>query len=165
MIQKAVKMDGSPKNWVDLGSGSGIFTRALASLLSNQSVVLAVDKEQQRIDSPPVGARIHFLRLDFVQELLPFDKVDGILMANALHYVDDKQSFIEKLKRHLKDDGQFVIIEYDTESRNKWVPYPISFQRLKATFADHGFHKVEKVGERSSIYRANKMYACVVSYR
>ena len=66
---------------------------------------------------------------------LPFFAVDGILMANALHYVRDKAAFIEKLKKYLKTSGELIIVEYDTVRQNRWIPYPITFEKLTETFS------------------------------
>jgi ubiquinone/menaquinone biosynthesis C-methylase UbiE len=151
------------ESWADLGCGSGTFTKALAALLQEGSKIYAVDKESQHfsIQKAPTAA-IEFLKLDFMSDTLPFADLDGILMANALHYVKDKPAFIEKLKKHIKGDGQMVIVEYDTEQRNPWVPYPVSYENLMKIFSSCGFNRIEKLGERKSIYRAAKIYACSI---
>lgn len=162
-IEPGFKNEFPNHRWADLGCGSGTFTKALASLLGNSSKIYAVDKESQRIKSDEASmATIEFVKLDFIRDTLPFSDVDGILMANALHYVKDKPAFIEKLRNLLTADGQLVIVEYDTEIRNPWIPYPISFDNLTKTFPSYGFRRIQKIGERSSIYRADKMYACLI---
>jgi ubiquinone/menaquinone biosynthesis C-methylase UbiE len=149
--------------WTDLGCGSGVFTKALATIMGSASTIYAVDKEVQRIKATEgSAATIKFIKCDFIHETLPFSDLDGILMANALHYVNDKSSFIEKLKMHMKPKGRFIIVEYDTEKANTWVPYPINFDQLKDTFSRHGFDKIKKIGERKSIYRSDKMFACAI---
>lgn len=150
------------ERWADLGCGNGLFTKALASLLGSSNTIYAVDKDTQRIRNADDVADIEFIKLDFIANALPFSDLDGILMANALHYVEDKNSFIRTLDSHMKPNGRFVIVEYDTLSANQWVPYPINFQQLVKTFATHGFAKVWKIGERNSIYRSDKIYACTV---
>ena len=150
--------------WADLGCGSGIFTNALASLLGVGGKIYAVDKEVQDLRIEAEG-KIKFIKLDFINDPLPFSNVDGILMANAFHYVKDKPAFIEKIKKHLKASGQMIIVEYDTVRQNRWVPYPISFENLIQTFSTAGFTYVKKVGERTSVYRSEKMYAACIKYR
>lgn len=163
LIKLGITRNTSNEVWADLGCGSGVFTKALASLLGSASTIYAIDKEVQQIKTPAESsAAIKFIRSDFIHETLPFFDLDGILMANSLHYVKDKSSFIEKLKPHMKSDGRFVIVEYDTERANAWVPYPLTFDRLAEIFPAHGFDKVRKIGERKSIYRSDKMIACVV---
>jgi ubiquinone/menaquinone biosynthesis C-methylase UbiE len=98
--------------------------------------------------------------LIFSRNHFPCQELDGILLANALHYVKDKVSFLEKIQRHMKAGARMVIVEYDTEKANAWVPYPITFDQLKMTLALPCFGDVEKIGERNSIYRTDKIYAC-----
>jgi ubiquinone/menaquinone biosynthesis C-methylase UbiE len=152
--------------WADLGCGSGIFTNALASCLGDGGKIYAVDKENQALEID-FGSkmRIEFIKLDFVNDALPFFSVDGILMANALHYVKDKAAFIEKVKKHLKPSGELIIVEYDTVRQNRWIPYPISFEKLTQTFTRAGFTHIQKIGERNSVYRSEKMYAAAIKYR
>jgi ubiquinone/menaquinone biosynthesis C-methylase UbiE len=82
-------------------------------------------------------------------------------MANALHYVKDKPVFLEKVKRYLKHEGKMVIVEYDTDQSNQWIPYPLAFKAFRQTFAKQGFKHMHKVGERPSLYRSEKMYAAI----
>lgn len=149
--------------WADLGCGSGTFTKALASLLGDGSKIYAVDKVSQSITSSETNAvDIEFFKIDFIHEELPFSNLDGVLMANSLHYVNDKLQFIENVKKHLKAEGQMIIVEYDTEKRNPWIPYPVSFEVLRKILSGGGFTHIKKIGERNSIYRVEKMYACSV---
>jgi ubiquinone/menaquinone biosynthesis C-methylase UbiE len=147
--------------WADLGCGSGTFTKALSVLLGDGNRIFAVDNVNQQIESSDGrSAQIEFIKIDFVNDVFPFSLLDGILMANALHYVKDKAAFISKIKKHLKPKGQLVVIEYETEKANPWVPYPISFDNLRNMLLASGFKQVEKIGERESIYRSGGMYAC-----
>jgi ubiquinone/menaquinone biosynthesis C-methylase UbiE len=162
LIRPAFVGNMSRQTWADLGCGSGLFTKALATLLGRDSNIYAVDHEDQLIDSKRDIAAIEFMKLNFIDDALPFAALDGILMANSLHYVKDKISFIRKLVHHLAPDGRFIIVEYDTTRANTWVPYPIAFDQLAAVFTELGFRKIQRIGERRSIYRSGKMYACLV---
>lgn len=150
-------------HWADLGCGSGTFTNALATLLGKGNRVLAFDLESTLIvKNNPAAALIEFHQLDFVQQNLPVAKLDGILMANAFHYVKEKLPFIEKLKAALSRSGRIILVEYDTEKPNQWVPYPISFSRTVELFSSSGFRSVTKIGERTSVYRSGMMYASLI---
>ena len=162
-IRTALPARTSNVVWADLGCGSGLFTKALASSLGNGGKIYAVDKESQQIEFSEAGKQIEFVKLDFILATLPFFDIDGILMANALHYVRNKETFINKIAQHLKPDGTLIIIEYDTDKPNPWVPYPISFKKLHETFTAMGFDHVHKTGERKSIYRSGKMYISSVA--
>ena len=146
----------SPSVWADLGCGDGLFTKALASLLGNKSKIIAVDKAHQAIDSPRNGVSIEFIKADFVTESLPFVSLDGVLMANSLHYVKDKIKLIERIKSLLKGKGQIIIVEYEMDKPNAWVPYPITFTALTSLLAGNGFEGITKIGEHDSIFNARK---------
>jgi SAM-dependent methyltransferase len=66
--------------------------------------------------------------------------LDGIVAANSLHYVDRKQqaATLQRWSTLLKPGGRIVLVEYDSNNPNQWVPYPISFDRLKSLTRDAG---------------------------
>src|SRR5262245_29380664 len=79
-----------PTTWADLGCGDGTFTRALAELLAAGSTIHAMDLDGsalRRIPSMQNRVRIATHRGDFTNQPWPFADLDGILMANSLHYV------------------------------------------------------------------------------
>lgn len=163
LISAAFKIPSLPQNWAELGSGAGVFTYALAELLPEGSQVFAFDKVSQYFDTNRDGVQIGFRKLDFQHDDLGIQALDGILMANSLHYVKDKSRLIEKLDAYLKPDSKkFLIVEYDTDRSNPWVPYPIRYERLKQQFADLGYGEAVKVGEQASKY-GGKIYAAFVS--
>src|SRR5438309_10226217 len=115
LIQTADINKAGPATWADLGCGSGTFTYALAHLLAPYSTIYAVDRSVQRLQpTTSNNVEVVFERADFIREALSFPPLDGIIMANALHYVQDKASLIEQLKTYLSDNGMFIIVEYDT---------------------------------------------------
>ncbi len=163
LIEPALPAKISHSRWADLGCGNGIFTIALSHLLGNGSKIHAIDKQSQRIHSP-TDVEIEFIKADFITDTLPISNMHGVLMANSLHYIKDQMVFVKKIKRHLRFDGQLIVVEYETDIPNQWVPYPLSFSKLKNLFSASGFNFIEKIGEHNSIYNGNKMYACVVKY-
>jgi ubiquinone/menaquinone biosynthesis C-methylase UbiE len=165
LIEAGITQQTHPSTWADFGCGTGIFTNALASLLAPSSKIYAVDKEDHYSETYETAkVDIEFLKLDFISDALPFNNLDGIVMANSFHYVKDKSKFIDTLKKHLKRSGQLIIVEYDTEKQNRWVPYPINFEKLRHTFTVAGFHSIKKIGERNSVYRSEKIYASSMQY-
>jgi ubiquinone/menaquinone biosynthesis C-methylase UbiE len=114
--------------------------------------------EKQRLDIEGVD----FIRADFDKDELQLEELDGILIANALHYVVDKAALITRLERMFSGEPCFIIIEYETDRRNPWVPYPIPFEKLKLLFVLLGYRSVLKINERQSAYRSGNMYCALI---
>jgi ubiquinone/menaquinone biosynthesis C-methylase UbiE len=143
--------DGIPSRggiWADLGSGTGAFTLALAELIGPQGRIYSVEKQRGRLEQQkrafsarikvPNPPDVHYLPADFTQQLeLP--ALDGIVMANALHFFRDKQTVIRHVRSFLKPGGRFILIEYNVERGNLWVPYPLSFPSWEKLAAQCGF--------------------------
>ncbi len=162
-LQPAIPPAPQPVHWCDLGCGAGLFTQALGSLLPSASRIEAVDtKKDFRAQPGTAEVDFRFTRADFVRDNLPFTSFDGILMANALHYVKDKPAFLEKGRRWLHDQGVWVIIEYDTSRANPWVPYPVNFESLTTLFRNAGYPSITKTAERRSLYNSGRMYCAVI---
>lgn len=53
--------------------------------------------------------------------------LDGLVMANSLHFVLDKETLLRRLTGYLKPGGRFLLVEYNTDQGNHWVPFPISY--------------------------------------
>jgi hypothetical protein len=154
---------GEKQNWADLGCGSGLFTKALALVLPESSVVYGVDTYPSLTPNVfPNKTRIEVIKADFIHDALDLPVLNGVLMANSLHYVKDKDSFLSSLLYKLVDYPQFLIVEYDTINANRWVPYPIDFLSLRQLFAGIGFKTIEKINERTSIYNEAKMYSALI---
>ncbi|WP_207510482.1 class I SAM-dependent methyltransferase [Longitalea luteola] len=162
LIQKGIVPHSAPQTWADLGAGKGLFSEALLSILLPGSTIHSVDLHKH--PDLPHHPSIIFHQADFVKDQLPIINLDGILMANSLHYVKEQVACIKQLKARLRSgSGVFILIEYDTDRANQWVPFPISFARAQKIFGDAGFSKIEKIGERKSMYRSDLIYAAVVS--
>lgn len=152
--------------WADLGCGSGMFTYALANVLKPGSSIYAIDKIisnwQPQINTSKI--LIHQQQLDFVSEELELPGLDGILMANSLHYVENKVALVNKLSKKLNDDGIFLLIEYDTAASNPWVPFPVSFNSLQVIFKKAGYSNVEKLHEKSSAFGRSNLYSVCIKH-
>jgi SAM-dependent methyltransferase len=151
-----------PSTWADLGCGDGTFTLALCALLAPGSTVHAVDVDRSALDriSTPRG-RVELITyaFDFTSPSWPFDDLDGVLMANSLHYVRDQSSFIAHCSARLVPSRRFLVVEYDTEMANQWVPFPVSSGSLRRVFA--GF-SVRLLASRPSAFRRARLYSALV---
>ncbi len=139
---------GRAEVWADLGCGDGIFTSALADLVGAGSMIFAVDRDPQALqalsrnftrDYP--GLELQAVQADFTGKLdLP--PLDGVLMANSLHFTRDQPRVMESLTATLKPQGVLILVEYNTARGNAAVPHPIDEFRfldlVKAAGLQHG---------------------------
>lgn len=120
--------------WAELGAGDGAFTLALAELLGPGSTLYAIDRDRRALDRGAADVErryaqitLHTLVADFTHPLdLP--ALDGLLMANSLHFVRDKELLLRRLAAYLKPGGRFLFVEYNVDHGNPWVPHPIAFE-------------------------------------
>lgn len=165
LIKDGVDQNSTSQVWADLGSGKGLFTAALSSLLAPESVIHAIDKDASALSKIQVHRNdisLYRVEGDFVSNAMELNDLDGVIMANSLHFVKDKLSFVTKLKKKLKQSGKLVLIEYDMDNANHWVPYPISFSSLTALAAEVGFVRTMKIGEEPSAFNRANLYAAVL---
>ena len=154
-----------PTVWADLGCGSGLFTSALASFLFAKSMIYAVDRNMSSFKSSHVPGNILIKQFesDFINTITDFKNLDGILMANAIHFVKDKNGFLKKAKDSFRDKPCFLMVEYNTDTPNPWVPFPASFSTLKSLFEKLGYRSIEKLHEKKSLYNRSKIYSAFIS--
>ena len=122
--------------WADLGAGEGAFTLALADLLGPQGHIVAVDKDARALRS--LAGRFETLVADFTRGLDLRD-LDGVIMANSLHFVRDQQPVLEAVRGMLRPGGRLIIVEYGTDRGNAWVPFPFTYARWETMAARAGF--------------------------
>jgi ubiquinone/menaquinone biosynthesis C-methylase UbiE len=150
-----------PGVWADLGAGTGTFTRALAETLGAESTVYAVDDDASAVAalrglSASSEARIVPVLADFTQPLelpgLNGAPLDGILLANALHFIRDAAGVLTRLVRMVRRGGRVVVIEYDRRAASRWVPYPIPASRWPRLAAAAGLTGSAITATRPSTY-------------
>lgn len=155
-----------PQLWLDLGCGTGLFTVALTGNLPAGSKIIAIDKDEKALRKIPAAVNdvvIQTMAADFVNDAWDVKEVDGILIANALHYVKDKEILLKKLKASMKATGVFLIVEYDRSAANQWVPYPLTIDAAKALFKSLGYLGFHVLNKRPSAYGGYYMYAAIIT--
>jgi ubiquinone/menaquinone biosynthesis C-methylase UbiE len=166
LIKKGILQSDTPQCWADLGAGNGLFTQALASILPERSSILAIDKNEKAIESIEWNYKSVSLETyvgDFIS--LNLNKAfDGILMANALHYLGNQVEFLSRIKAMLSPAGRLIIVEYERIQPNAWVPYPINMMKLIEAGKKAGFSSIVKLEEAPSIYENAGIYSAALDF-
>lgn len=166
----AAAVPAGPGVWIDFGAGTGTFTRALANCLGAGSRVYAVDRDRRAVAS--LAGKRWRGGVDIVPVLSDFTKpsplpgltaasVDGMLFANALHFVTQPEVVLARLVPLVRPGGSVVIIEYDGRRANRWVPHPIPSTSLVEVLTKAGLPSPPTiVATRQSAY-GGSLYVAV----
>ena len=130
--------------------------------------ITAVDRDRRALETmrSRVAARFPAAAVDTViadfTGGLPPGPFDGVLAANSLHFVARLEPVLDAIGAALAPGGRFLLVEYDADQGNPWVPHPISFARLAPSRAARGF------GEPRLIHRVpsrflNAIYGAVTT--
>lgn len=159
LLQPAkLKQGGS---WADLGAGSGAFTFALRELIGASASIHAVDKDRSDLHRLEQDYKTRFgnsenLKIivgDFSRPLAtPLPLLDGIVMANSLHYFKDRVNILNHVRSLLKPNGILLVVEYNVDSGNPWVPYPFSFETFKKLAVQSGFSEPRLLAKNPSSF-------------
>lgn len=164
LLEDGIDRMYSRQTWADLGAGNGAFTHALSTMLYDGSTLYAVDTNAARMESIRVWQQIMLkkIKADFIRDTWSTEPLDGVLMANSLHFVKDKESFLRGLKEKMAFGSRLIIVEYEMEKGNTFVPYPIGFRNLTSEVKSAGFSTVKKLKEVPSVYEGRMIYSALV---
>lgn len=139
IVLLATAAPGRDGAWADFGAGDGTFTRALRAVIGSGSTIYAVDRDAHAVAelerwSSREAANVVPVRADFT---VPFElpglrdrQLDGMLLANSLHFVRAADAVLARLAGMLRPGGRAIVVEYDRRTASPWVPFPISPARL-----------------------------------
>jgi ubiquinone/menaquinone biosynthesis C-methylase UbiE len=154
--------------WADFGAGAGAFTLALRELVGPHANIYAVDKDRKSLGDLEKAHRekfgtsqnIHPIHADF-GGVLSMPPLDGIVMANSLHYSKDKEKILRHVRSFLKMNGVLLLVEYNADSGNPWVPHPVSFETYRDLAPRAGFSEPRLLAKVPSRF-LREIYSAVV---
>lgn len=156
--------------WADFGAGSGAFTLALREVVGLDATIYAVDKDKSLLRELEEAHRARFtstgnlilLPNDFSRPL-DIPPLDGIVMANSLHFFKDKETLLRHVRAFLKPNGALVVIEYNVDRGNLWVPHPLTFESFHSLAPKAGFTEPRLLAKIPS--RFLKEFYSALAYR
>src|SRR5690242_2764018 len=166
--------------WADIGAGTGLFTEALMEILT-EGKIIALDKSPHSLFKSKIQNRKSKIKVEIIEAdfNLPMNlpPLEGVLMANSLHYALDRRSddakrtklddhavVLKNVLASLKPGGTFLLIEYETNKPNPpWVPNPVPFERFKELCLLTGLDEPLIIGKHESIYSDGYMYVAKTS--
>ena len=151
LLRPAVDAGGT---WADIGAGEGAFTLALADLLGPRGRIIAVDRDARALLANEASVRARFPEVEFATLTadltgpLALPELDGLVAANSLHYVarDRQVAVVRALAAHLRPGGWFVVVEYDADRGNPWVPHPFSYPSWEHLAGSAGLIETLRLG-------------------
>jgi ubiquinone/menaquinone biosynthesis C-methylase UbiE len=151
LIRAAIEPGGT---WADIGAGDGAFTLALADLLGPAGRIVAVDRDARALRANETAVRSRFPAVEYTAMIadltgpLDLPVLDGLVAANSLHYVprDRQVAAIAGLAEHLHPGGRFVVVEYDADRGNPWVPHPFAFPSWERLAVAAGLTDTRRIG-------------------
>jgi SAM-dependent methyltransferase len=94
---------------------------------------------------------LYLLPADFTRDLdLP--PLDGVLMANSLHFFRGKEKVLRHVSSFLKPEGALLLVEYNVDRGNPWVPYPLSFGTFHTLALRAGFSEPRLLAKHPSSF-------------
>lgn len=152
--------------WADFGSGTGAFTLALAELIGSAGQLYSIDQDQRALreqaramEKQFPAMKVQYVTADFSRPLdLP--ALDGLVMANSLHFHREKDAIIQLMRSYLRPEGRLILVEYNADKGNMWVPYPLSYASWEMLARRNGFEETRLLATVPSRF-LGQIYAAV----
>jgi ubiquinone/menaquinone biosynthesis C-methylase UbiE len=145
-------VEGAGSRWLELGAGEGAFTLALADVVGPAGRITAIDRDTRALGRmrDEVAARFPETRVETVvgdfRSAIPDGEFDGLLAANSLHFVTDPAAVLRDATARLLPGGHVVVVEYDADRGNPWVPHPFSSRRFGEIARAAGLTDAREIG-------------------
>jgi len=111
----------------DIGSGSGIFSVAMARKIGPDGTLYSVDIDQDMLDFVADRAEqegvtnVRTTLGEYGDPMLPVENVDVAFFHRTLHMIERRQAYLNATAEYLAPDGQIVIVERGPEAVQNWM--------------------------------------------
>jgi len=102
---------------VDLGAGTGVFTRPFARATAPDGIVYAVDVNPEllkHVERTATEQHLSNIRTVLAEEADPRipEPVDLIFICDTLHHIASRETYVATLRRYLKPGGRVAVIDF-----------------------------------------------------
>lgn len=138
---------------VDLGAGSGYFTFRIAPKVGGKGKVLAVDVQDEMIETLRQRAaaqkitNVEVIKGSESDPHLPANAVDVVLMVDVYHELSYPFEVMTKVRQALKPSGRVVFVEYRKEDPKVAIKevHKMSVAQLEKEMKAVGFARVQTI--------------------
>jgi len=110
---------------IDIGAGSGYFTRRLAEAVGDKGRVIAIDVEQKmlnynkrELEKLGLANRVRFILAESEGPTFSGNNSDIVFLCDVYHHLEDQVDYLANTKPALKPNGRVVIIDYYADERS-----------------------------------------------
>ncbi|WP_019142880.1 class I SAM-dependent methyltransferase [Noviherbaspirillum massiliense] len=141
---------------LEIAAGTGVVTRALASVLPEQAAIIATDLNQPMLDmASSIGTSrpVEWCLADAMQLPFPDEAFDAVVCQFGAMFFPDKPKAFSEARRVLKPGGTFIFSVWDKIEENEFAD--IVTAALATLFPDdpprfmartpHGYHDLAAV--------------------
>jgi len=135
---------------IDIGAGTGYFTRRFAKAVAPSGEALGLDIEPAMIDYMKADAKKQGLK-DYHARLVKADdpelaphSADVVFFCDTLHHMDDRVGYFRKLASALKPGGRVIVIDFEKKSLPVGPPPEdkLSREEVVAEFHNAGYRLI-----------------------
>lgn len=154
LIKFKVKDDGA---LLDIGCGIGYFTIPAAKFLKHNKAI-GIDIMPEILEIAKENAE-GISNIEFrVSKEYSFPVEDGlvkyVLISNVIHEIEEKERYLNEVRRVLKQDGYLLIIDWDKRETEAGPPVHerISMDEMKEFCSKAGFKTIESIDASPNHY-------------
>jgi ubiquinone/menaquinone biosynthesis C-methylase UbiE len=144
---------------VDIGAGTGFFSRAASNIVGEKGTVYAADISSEMLDAFrcfSVPKNVQLLQSSEYEVPVPSVKVDFVLFAFVLHESENIPRFLKEAARLMKPDGRIAIIEWKKQEEEYGPPMEERISKNELLSQCKGFTVL------SSAYLNSSHYSCIL---
>ena len=113
LIEEALANEKSPGNAIELGCGTGYFTKTIAR---NASHIVATDLSKEMLEVARSRLRelknITIQKADCAKIAFPAERFDSVFLINLLHVIDHPSQCLRESYRVLRNEGSVIVVDF-----------------------------------------------------